>query len=758
MILSEDRGVQTVRYSTNQQLISEDINFMGYYTYQNTTDILAMLSVLGVEDGTGPARVLSGLLLEHDNLLDSTLRAGAAVSFTGSYYTDDVWGFQSEAGKPFLATLPVDTTVSVDPGGAQDRIDIVEVRPLRTALDTEERQFKDPITGIVTGANSATRYEYSCQIKVLKGTEGASPSAPATESGWIKVAEVYVSAGASSLSQSNIKDVRDAGTWNTEPDGTLYRSGGDVFYTDVTVHGNILPGTDSTYDIGASGNEWANAYIDNIYGTIQTAAQTNITSVGTLTSLSVSGNLTVGGNAKIDRAGDATIAYIDSYVDTDYNVRFRIFENSVVQWNFGSATASSEFNFKDDVADTYPLRIFEGAINNAIVVGSAGVGIGTDDIESWSTLVAIEGPEQAVVFNTSNPSAHFLSNAYYDGVWKYKSTDEAQRLSMFATGEFQYSQADSGTVDTEITWTIPFSIAAGSLANAAVITTTGVTMAGTLNVTGAVTGNSTLYISGGVDLYSGAVGGGVSITGSGISMGNNATITGTLDVTGAVTIGEQNTAPTLRIAYSTTEYTDISTTSSGQTTITGTVVGFNAQVGINRTDPEGILHVQRGSDVRSSVSSSTLLTIEQSTSASLEIITGTSGAGSVIFSDADATNRAKIEYRHDLDRLTISSSGNIYFDADYFGFGALPSTGAIVNIEQTDTGGGNAALRVEQADVSEAVITVVGTAAASTLTQTLVAEADVTTATREGFIKFLIFDDGNQITDANYFVPFYSLS
>jgi hypothetical protein len=65
--------------------------------------------------------------------------------------------------------------------------------------------------------------------------------------------------------------------------------GNIAFATDGSTHWNIdnngdfLPGADSTYDIGAVGNEVLGVYADNLYGTIQTASQTNITGLGTVT-------------------------------------------------------------------------------------------------------------------------------------------------------------------------------------------------------------------------------------------------------------------------------------------------------------------------------------------------------------------------------------------------------------------------------------------------------------------------------------------
>jgi len=55
----------------------------------------------------------------------------------------------------------------------------------------------------------------------------------------------------------------------------------------VKIVSNLLPNADSTYNLGASGTKWANVYADTVHGIVGTAAQTNITSLGTLTALIV---------------------------------------------------------------------------------------------------------------------------------------------------------------------------------------------------------------------------------------------------------------------------------------------------------------------------------------------------------------------------------------------------------------------------------------------------------------------------------------
>jgi hypothetical protein len=57
----------------------------------------------------------------------------------------------------------------------------------------------------------------------------------------------------------------------------------------IDASGHILPGNNNTQNLGSSGLYWSNLYATNHYGTLQTASQPNITSVGTLSSLSVTG-------------------------------------------------------------------------------------------------------------------------------------------------------------------------------------------------------------------------------------------------------------------------------------------------------------------------------------------------------------------------------------------------------------------------------------------------------------------------------------
>jgi len=64
----------------------------------------------------------------------------------------------------------------------------------------------------------------------------------------------------------------------------------------ILVTGNNIYTSDNLqFDIGSYTNYWRTGYFGNVYGTLQTNVQPNITTVGNITNLNIIGNLTVGG-------------------------------------------------------------------------------------------------------------------------------------------------------------------------------------------------------------------------------------------------------------------------------------------------------------------------------------------------------------------------------------------------------------------------------------------------------------------------------
>ena len=67
---------------------------------------------------------------------------------------------------------------------------------------------------------------------------------------------------------------------------------------------NIYTSGNLQFDVGSYTNYWRTGYFANIYGTVQTAVQPNITTLGNITNLNITGNLTVGGQSIINTTGN----------------------------------------------------------------------------------------------------------------------------------------------------------------------------------------------------------------------------------------------------------------------------------------------------------------------------------------------------------------------------------------------------------------------------------------------------------------------
>jgi hypothetical protein len=247
MKFNSDRGIQSPRWVQNEIAKSDDFNFIGFKEYINTTNILATMARQSRTDESEDL-VLGGLTLTHTTGMTMRLDSGAAISFTGSYVNSETWGFQASAGEVFSVMVGAEQLISVDAGGVQNRRDIIEIRPVQTPYDSKSRNFKDPVTGLVTTSTVETKVEYGFEFQVVKGTEGAGwPDPPAQTTGWIKIAEINVAAGETDLSNNldYIRDVRKSADW-TAPSGirTKYVEGSSMAFADgaTTINLSGYPG------------------------------------------------------------------------------------------------------------------------------------------------------------------------------------------------------------------------------------------------------------------------------------------------------------------------------------------------------------------------------------------------------------------------------------------------------------------------------------------------------------------------------------
>ena len=121
----------------------------------------------------------------------------------------------------------------------------------------------------------------------------------------------------------------------------------DVSGNIITSNGHVYTGANLQFDIGSATNYWRTGYFGNVYGTLQTNVQPNITTVGNITNLNVLGNLTVGGQSIINTTGNLNAA------------------NNQIIW------VGSPINSTDAATKGYvDAAITGGAVGNAIPLGT----------------------------------------------------------------------------------------------------------------------------------------------------------------------------------------------------------------------------------------------------------------------------------------------------------------------------------------------------------------------------------------------------
>lgn len=113
----------------------------------------------------------------------------------------------------------------------------------------------------------------------------------------------------------------------------------------------------------------------------------------------------------------------------------------------------------------------------------------------------------------------------------------------------------------------------------------------------------------------------------------------------------------------------------------------------------------------------------------------------------------------DSNKKLAQSNSALFFDAtnSRLGIGITSPTGKL-HVNQSSTTAAIPTLHLEQDDVSEEVLRVTGQATANVLTQTIVAGASVSTATAAGYIRVNVQDEGNVLTDGNYYITVSTLA
>ncbi|MGP1459508.1 MAG: hypothetical protein ACTTKL_09390, partial [Treponema sp.] len=123
-----------------------------------------------------------------------------------------------------------------------DRIDVIQARALETEFDQQSRMFNDPHSGTKRMRTVPTKKRLKFDVQVKRGENG-SETAPKTDEGFVKLAEIRIPAGSQTVTKEMIRNVdsRKSGGVNsgwTEDKTKTFNPGSlsEVFSTFLAAH------------------------------------------------------------------------------------------------------------------------------------------------------------------------------------------------------------------------------------------------------------------------------------------------------------------------------------------------------------------------------------------------------------------------------------------------------------------------------------------------------------------------------------------
>jgi len=119
-------------------------------------------------------------------------------------------------------------------------------------------------------------------------------------------------------------------------------------WSDV-VDSDIIPDTDNTWDLGSAGARFAEVRANQVWGTLQTAAQTNVTSLGTLTALTVD-NISIDGNTVTTSSGNIEIPEI---IDNSGITSHLLIAKGTTAQRTGTTAGQVRYNTTDNKLEFY---------------------------------------------------------------------------------------------------------------------------------------------------------------------------------------------------------------------------------------------------------------------------------------------------------------------------------------------------------------------------------------------------------------------
>lgn len=184
-------------FNDGQEIVFEDFNAISSATQREFYDRILYNMLLQTEN----AFFGDGFLTTYSTSTSVSVAAGVGLQRDNAQVSPE----------PELRVLYRPDPVTVNIAAADlsnDRIDIVVVKAAIVTEISSTRKFKNATTSVITNETLPLQKDWEALVEVVTGTPAISPSVPATPSGYIKIAELYVTTATGMSGSGAVTDKR----------------------------------------------------------------------------------------------------------------------------------------------------------------------------------------------------------------------------------------------------------------------------------------------------------------------------------------------------------------------------------------------------------------------------------------------------------------------------------------------------------------------------------------------------------------------
>ena len=184
------------KFNDGQEVVYEDFNSMGKTIESELYERVIYELVQRAEDSFFD----DSFLVSYASPTSVTVNSGVGFQTDNTQVAPD-----SKKRMLYRSSSPTINLTAAD--GVNDRIDLIVCKADRADGAAESRKYKSPL-GAISTESLVTSDDWEAEIITVDGTPSGSPSAPAVPSGYIKLAECYVTAVTGMSGSGAITDSR----------------------------------------------------------------------------------------------------------------------------------------------------------------------------------------------------------------------------------------------------------------------------------------------------------------------------------------------------------------------------------------------------------------------------------------------------------------------------------------------------------------------------------------------------------------------